>query len=64
VEEIASRLEHCFDEPFAVEERQVYASASVGFALYPEDATSRDGLLSTADAAMYAAKQSRKHAAA
>jgi len=60
VEEIASRLERCFDEPFAVEERLVYGSASVGFALYPEDATSRDGLLSTADAAMYAAKQSRK----
>ena len=64
VEEIASRLERCFDEPFAVEERLVYGSASVGIALYPEDATNRDGLLSTADAAMYAAKQARKRAAA
>jgi diguanylate cyclase (GGDEF)-like protein len=64
VEEIALRLERCFDEPFAAEGRQVYGSASVGFALYPEDATNRDGLLSTADAAMYAAKQSRKNAAA
>ena len=64
VEEIASRLERCFDEPFAVEGRQIFGSASVGIALYPEDATDRDGLLSTADAAMYAAKQARKGAAA
>jgi diguanylate cyclase (GGDEF)-like protein len=64
VEEIASRLERCFDEPFAVEGRQVYGSASMGIALYPEDATNRDGLLSTADAAMYAVKQARKRAAA
>jgi diguanylate cyclase (GGDEF)-like protein len=62
--EIALRLERCFDESFAVEGRQVHGSASVGFALYPEDATNRDGLLSTADAAMYAVKQSRKRAAA
>ena len=64
VEEIAARLEHCFDESFAVEGGQIFGSASVGIALYPEDATNRDGLLSTADAAMYVAKQARKRAAA
>jgi len=62
VEEIALRLERCFDEPFAAEGREIYGSASVGIALYPGDATNRDGLLSTADAAMYAAKESRKRA--
>jgi len=36
-------------------------SASVGFAIYPEDAPSADSLLSTADAAMYAVKQSRQN---
>jgi len=60
VEEIAMRLEHCFDEPFAVEGGQISGSASVGIAIYPEDAINGDGLLSTADAAMYVAKQSRK----
>jgi len=60
VEEIAMRLEHCFDEPFAVEGGQISGSASVGIAIYPEDAINGDGLLSTADAAMYMAKQSRK----
>jgi diguanylate cyclase (GGDEF)-like protein len=60
VEEIAVRLEHSFDEPFAVEGCVIRGSASVGFALYPEDATSRDGLLKAADDAMYAVKNARK----
>jgi GGDEF domain-containing protein len=34
----------------------------VGIALYPEDATTRDSLLSAADAAMYVAKHTRHHA--
>lgn len=64
VEEIALRIERCYDKPFTAEGHQFYGSASVGIAFYPEDATNRDGLLSTADAAMYAAKQARKRAAA
>jgi len=60
VEEIALRLEHSFDEPFAVEEHVLRGSASVGIALYPEDAATADGLLSKADAAMYAVKQAGK----
>ena len=60
VEEIAMRVECCFDDPFAVEGFIVRGSASVGMSLYPEDATTRDALLDTADAAMYAAKNSRK----
>jgi diguanylate cyclase (GGDEF)-like protein len=57
--EIAARLECCFDEPFMSEGYAVHGSASVGIALYPEDADSADGLLSTADAAMYLAKYTR-----
>jgi len=59
VHEIAHRLEHSFDNPFAVGGHVVHGSASVGIALYPEDADSADSLLKTADAAMYAVKQSR-----
>jgi diguanylate cyclase (GGDEF)-like protein len=58
--EIALRLERCFDEPFAVGGHVLHGSASVGFAIYPEDAPSADSLLSAADAAMYAVKQSRQ----
>jgi diguanylate cyclase (GGDEF)-like protein len=60
VEEIALRLEHCFDEPFAIEERMLRGSASIGMALYPEDATTADSLFSAADDAMYAVKRSKR----
>ncbi len=56
VQEIAQRLERCFDEPFDVEGCTLEGSASVGMALYPEDGNTRDSLLSSADAAMYVAK--------
>lgn len=59
VREIALRLERSFDEPFSIEGRELHGTASVGIALYPEDAGTADGLLSRADAAMYAVKQSR-----
>ncbi len=59
VEEIAHRLERGFDEPFSVGGHVVQGSASVGIALYPEDAFTADSLLRTADAAMYVVKQSR-----
>ena len=59
VEEIASRLVCCFDQPFAGEGFILQGSASIGVALYPEDATTADALLSAADAAMYAAKYTR-----
>jgi diguanylate cyclase (GGDEF)-like protein len=62
-EEIALRLERCFDEPFTVEGYTLRGSASVGIALYPEDGTTRDSLLSAADAAMYVTKHTREKVA-
>ena len=60
VEEIALRLEHCFDEPFAIENVILFGSATVGMALYPEDGANKNSLLSAADAAMYAKKHTGK----
>ena len=60
VEEIAVRLERCFDEPFAIDGGVLHGSASVGIALYPQDGASRDSLLIAADAAMYVAKNIKK----
>jgi diguanylate cyclase (GGDEF)-like protein len=60
VEEIAQRLERCFDSPFAVGEIPLHGSASFGIALYPEDGATRDSLLSTADTAMYAVKNTKR----
>jgi len=60
VEEIAQRLERCFDAPFAMEGYVLRGAASVGIAIYPTDGTTSDSLLSAADSAMYAAKNSRR----
>ena len=62
VEEIAQRLERCFEKPFEVEDMTLQGYASVGIALYPEDGRTRDGLLHTADTAMYSLKYSRRRA--
>lgn len=59
VEEVAARLSSCFDEPFKGEGYELRGSASIGIALYPEDADSTDGLLHAADTAMYEAKHTR-----
>ena len=61
IDEIAQRLERSFDAPFAVEGYVLRGGASVGVALYPEDGTSADSLLSAADAAMYVAKHTKRH---
>jgi diguanylate cyclase (GGDEF)-like protein len=60
VEEIALRLEHCFDDPISVEGVIIHGSATVGMALYPEDGASKNSLLSAADAAMYVRKHTKK----
>ena len=62
VEEIALRLERCFQEPFMIEGHALHGSASVGIALYPEDGATKDQLLNTADAAMYVNKHTKLEA--
>jgi diguanylate cyclase (GGDEF)-like protein len=60
VMEIIVRMERCFDEPFNVEGYVLQGSASIGFALYPEDGATKDSLLTAADAAMYASKNAKR----
>jgi len=59
-DEIRLRLERSFDDPITIEGSQLCGSASVGIALYPEDGTTPDSLLSSADAAMYVDKHIRR----
>jgi diguanylate cyclase (GGDEF)-like protein len=59
VEEIAQRLKRCFDQPFELESCVLQGSASIGIALYPDDADTKDGLLRAADAAMYKMKHAQ-----
>lgn len=63
VEEIACRLEHCFDDPFLLEEFVLSGEASIGIALYPENGVTNDSLLNAADAAMYQAKNRKREIA-
>ncbi len=60
LEEVVSRLRRCFDEPFSVESLAISGSASIGKALYPEDGSTNDSLLSAADSSMYAAKHTHQ----
>ena len=60
IEEVVHRVERCIDEPIEIGGYVIHGSASVGVALYPEDGTDRDSLLSAADAAMYVNKQLRR----
>jgi predicted signal transduction protein with EAL and GGDEF domain len=40
--------------------RQPFTDASIGLALFPEDATELDGLVEWVDRSMYAVRRSRK----
>jgi diguanylate cyclase (GGDEF)-like protein len=60
VEDVALRLEHCFNAPFELCGHTLCGSASVGTALYPDDGETKDCLFSAADAAMYVSKKIKK----
>jgi len=54
---VATRLLKSLAAPIDIGSTQIYTSASIGIALYPDDATSVDSLLKHADTAMYQAKE-------
>lgn len=53
---VAERINGALREPFELEELSVSVHASVGIAIFPDDAQTTDGLLQRADVAMYQAK--------
>jgi len=53
------RIEQAFDAAFAHEQQPIALSASIGAAIFPDDATELEALLDTADRAMYAVKRAR-----
>ncbi|MFZ0395739.1 MAG: GGDEF domain-containing protein [Terracidiphilus sp.] len=60
VEEIADRLERCFDEPLSLDGYSLRGSGSIGIAVFPQDGATKDALLSAADTTMYEAKRKRQ----
>jgi diguanylate cyclase (GGDEF)-like protein/PAS domain S-box-containing protein len=53
---IAQRILEIFTEPFHVDGREIFISASLGITLYPIDGNDAETLLRNADTAMYRAK--------
>ncbi len=56
LENKSAQLLLLFQQPFAVSDRNVTLTASLGISVYPKDGTTADILLRNADAAMYRAK--------
>lgn len=52
-EHVANSLAELLDEPFLLGERSIRIGASVGIALFPDDATDAEGLCIAADLQMY-----------
>ena len=56
VESIAQKVIATLSEPFQLAHERAYVSASLGMAIYPDDARSIDDLMKSVDQAMYASK--------
>ena len=54
---LAERLKGCFAEPWQIDSRDVWLTASIGLAAYPADGDDAQALLESAEAAMQAARQ-------
>ncbi|HWF37558.1 MAG TPA: diguanylate cyclase [Candidatus Acidoferrales bacterium] len=62
LESVTNRLEACFAAAFSIDGSTLIGSASLGFAMYPVDGSTKDSLLNSADAAMYMAKHAKRRA--
>ncbi|MCD2180647.1 bifunctional diguanylate cyclase/phosphodiesterase [Rhizobium sp. GN54] len=56
LEAFIERLERCFHEPIEIDGLEIKPGASLGVAIYPQDADNLEALLNNADLAMYRAK--------
>lgn len=61
VQYIASRILDELSEAIEVEKRKIFASASIGISIFPEDGADSTSLLKSADTAMYKAKESGRN---
>lgn len=56
VDIVAETIINALSHPFFINDNEIYATASIGIAVYPEDALNTEELLGAADTAMYKAK--------
>jgi diguanylate cyclase (GGDEF)-like protein len=55
-DKLAKRLTSALEEPYQIDSEEHHCAASIGLALYPENANTLTGLMREADQAMYRAK--------
>jgi diguanylate cyclase (GGDEF)-like protein len=56
VARVAGKVLDTVREPFRIDEREIYVTASLGVSLYPDDGDTAEALLKNSDTAMYRAK--------
>lgn len=57
VESLAQRVLQTLSQPFQLEDALAYVTASLGIAIFPDDASNKEDLMKRVDQAMYASKQ-------
>ena len=58
---VARNILDSFNTPFTLDGHEVFVSASIGLAIFPNDGTDLESLLKNADVAMYQAKRSGRN---
>ncbi len=58
---IARKILHALSKPILIQKYELYATSSIGISLYPNDSEDEDVLLSSADTALYRAKDAGKN---
>ncbi|MDV4149772.1 EAL domain-containing protein [Clostridium sp. AL.422] len=61
IKEVVKKITEILKSPYSINNNEVFASASIGIAVFPDDGEEFEGLLKNADAAMYAAKSNGKN---
>jgi diguanylate cyclase (GGDEF)-like protein len=56
-EAVARKIQDSLSQPYAIDDRRLQLTASIGIAVYPDDGETSEALLDRADGAMYRAKR-------
>ena len=58
---VAEKILNALSKPFSLQEREIFITASIGIAVYPDDGENYETLVRNADIAMYRAKEEGKN---
>ncbi len=59
--QVAQRIIHSFNQPLTIESKPIKVTASLGLAIFPDDAEGPEDLLKKADLALYTAKEAGRN---